>query len=243
MIEWTEPGEQKPLTILRKGKEMTLTAEIGEGDEDDISAWSWSGNDGPAVVVPRAPGAPATPRANLFSLGQVSSSRIGVSLNSLSDQLAEVYGATSGGALITEVEEDSPAEEAGLRAGDVIVEVDHKSVEEVDDIRKAIQRKKEGERVAVRVLRPMENSDLTVDVEVEESTTWSGFGNGNWTVPPIGRVEMPEFDTREWRSTQRELRDAMRESRDEWRDELQEEMKQLREELNELKKTLKEKGR
>jgi len=244
MIEWTEPGEKIALTVLRDGKETTLTTTIGEDEGKDVTVWSWNGDDDDfAVTVPPAPIAPVPPRAGVFSLGQVSSSRIGVSLNSLSDQLAQVYGATDGGALITEVEEDSPADEAGLKAGDVIVEVDHKAVEDVDEIRRAIGKKKEGEMVAVRVLRPMENTDLTVDVAVEESTTWSGFGSGNWTAPHVGRIEIPEFDTREWRSAQREYRDAMRDARDDWREELEAEMEKLREELKELRQELREKGR
>ncbi|MEW5873978.1 MAG: PDZ domain-containing protein [Candidatus Zixiibacteriota bacterium] len=244
MIEWTEPGEKIALTVLRGGKESTLSATIGEDEGREMTVWSWSGDDdGPAVTIPPTPDVPMAPRAGIFSLGQVSSSRIGVSLNSLSDQLAEAYGATDGGALITEVEKDSPAEDAGLKAGDVIVEVDHKAVEDVDDIRRAISKKKEGEKVAVRVLRPLDHTDLTVDVEVEESSTWSGFGSGNWTAPHVGRIEIPEFDTREWRSAQREYRDAMREVRDDWREELEAEMEKLREELKELRQELREKGR
>lgn len=243
MIEWTEPGEERPLIIRRKGKEMTIKVKVAEAPESDLTVWSWERGDR-AFDVPRPPDAPVPPRAHLFSLGQLSTSRIGVSLSGLSDQLAKAYGAPDGGALITEVEKDGPAEKAGLKAGDVIVDVDRTKVSSVGQIRELIQKRKDGEKVTVRVLRPLENTDLTVDVEVEETTTWSGFGDGWYGYAPrAGRVEVPRFDTREWRAAERELRDALRESGGEWRDELREELEELREQLKELQKELRSKGR
>lgn len=49
--------------------------------------------------------------------------RLGVTVNEMTDQLAEHFGATSGGVLVVEVDEDTPAARAGLKAGDVITRV------------------------------------------------------------------------------------------------------------------------
>jgi membrane-associated protease RseP (regulator of RpoE activity) len=239
MIEWAEPDEEKGLVILRDGDKRNVVVTIGE-DESDYN-FSFFG-DGDFHV--EAPEPPSPPKAYTFSLGQISTSRIGVALYELSDQLAEHYGAKHGGALINEVMEDSPAEKAGLRAGDVIVRMDGNEVEDVDDIRDAIEDKEEGETIAVSVLR--DGSEMTIDCGVEESNTWSGVGDwrsqSGWS---------RHFEPYRWeiRSGQREARDAIREAlresrggMNEWRDELQDAVKELRKELRDLKKELKEKG-
>jgi membrane-associated protease RseP (regulator of RpoE activity) len=239
MIEWAEPDEEKQLVILRDGAKQNVIVTIGEEDDD----WNYSFfGDGDFHV--EVPDVPSPPKAYTFSLGQVSTSRIGVSLYELSDQLAEHYGAKDGGALINEVIEDGPAEKAGLHAGDVIVRMDDDEVEDIEEIREAIQDKEEGDKIAVTVIR--DGREMTIDCEVEESNTWSGIGDwrshSDWS---------RHFAPHRWeiRSGQREARDAIREAlresrggMNEWRDELEDAMKELREELRELKRELKEKG-
>jgi S1-C subfamily serine protease len=57
------------------------------------------------------------------------------------------------GALVVEAVEDAPAAEAGLRAGDVIVEIDGRRVRGSEDVVSAIERQKPGRRVEVRFRR------------------------------------------------------------------------------------------
>src|SRR5262249_22998833 len=49
--------------------------------------------------------------------------RLGVRVDDLSDDMAQALGTSSKGALVTEVLEDTPAQKAGIRAGDVITRV------------------------------------------------------------------------------------------------------------------------
>ena len=58
----------------------------------------------------------------------------------LSDELALRLGLPEGvaGALVSDVEPGSPAEEAGLRPQDVVVEVDKQSIEDAGDLEKAL---------------------------------------------------------------------------------------------------------
>jgi serine protease Do len=67
--------------------------------------------------------------------GSEDSDEAGVSLQTLDDQLARSLGVPGGtkGAVVAEVKPDSPAASAGLREGDVIVEVDRKPVRSVED--------------------------------------------------------------------------------------------------------------
>lgn len=243
IINRTGPGEKKELTILRDGAKDKIIVAIGK--EDDDMDFSFYGDHDFHFT----PDVPAPPRAYTFSLGDISTSRIGVSLYELSDQLAKHYGADDGGALINEVMEDSPAEKAGLKAGDVIVKMDGKPVEDVDEIREAIQDKDEGETVAVTVLRDGKESKF--DVAVEESNTWSGIGDHQFFSPRANNVQGFRWNSsNEWNNDLRDnIRQGIRESirgardaNDEWREEMQDAMQELRQQLRDLKKELKEKG-
>lgn len=242
LIEDTKPKTKVDIEILRDGDHRVLACEIGS---DDHEVWTFDSGDWdfepPHVAVPgtpNPPNAPRAPRAYSFSLGQLSSSYIGVSLYDMSDQLAKALGAKEGGALINEVEKDSPADKAGLKAGDVIVEIDHRKVYDTDDIRKAIQKKEDGEVATVRVLRGG-NQDLTVDVKVETNDTWSGAG-----FPRSFQLHKDHAGTWEWRNDLNEslgrLRKNLRDNGDEWREELQEQMRELRQELKELRDQLRD---
>ena len=57
------------------------------------------------------------------------------------------------GLVITSVEPGSSADEAGLRQGDVIVEVDRKPIRDVAEFRKTLSGAKKGQRVLFLVRR------------------------------------------------------------------------------------------
>jgi S1-C subfamily serine protease len=239
MIEDTKPKTKVDIEILRDGNPRVLACQIGASDSD---VWMFGDNDW-NYAVPRAPRAPRAPdaldtprppRAYSFSLGQLSSSYIGVGLLEMSEQLAAAMSAADGGALINEIEKDSPAEKAGLKAGDVIVEIDHKKIEDNDDVRRAIQKKKDGEVATVRVLRG-KNEDKTVDVTVESNDTWSGIG-----APQRFRVRHDNAGIFELPDMRQRMRNSMRDDVDDWRRELEEEMRELREELKELREELRD---
>jgi serine protease DegQ len=61
--------------------------------------------------------------------------------------MPRMYGAAVDGALVRQVVEGTPAEEAGLRPGDVIISVDGQDVAEVDDLRDLLQDYQPGDRV------------------------------------------------------------------------------------------------
>jgi S1-C subfamily serine protease len=60
--------------------------------------------------------------------------RLGVSVQSITPELAEYFGAKSGGALVSSVTKDSPAAKAGIKAGDVIVSVNGRTVSDAEDL-------------------------------------------------------------------------------------------------------------
>jgi serine protease Do len=66
--------------------------------------------------------------------------RLGASVQGLSPELADYFGARSGGALVSSVAKGSAAEKAGLKAGDVITSVNGDSVDGVDDLIHELER-------------------------------------------------------------------------------------------------------
>ena len=60
--------------------------------------------------------------------------RLGVQVETLSDQLAEYFGVKGGGVLVSAVTADSPADKAGLKAGDVITAVNGTAVRDAGEL-------------------------------------------------------------------------------------------------------------
>lgn len=90
--------------------------------------------------------------------------QIGVGLTPLTKQLSDHFGVENG-ALVNTVREDSPAAKAGLKAGDIVVEIDGKAVSGEMDVIRAIGEKKEG-NVALTYVR--DGNRKTVSVTPEE---------------------------------------------------------------------------
>jgi membrane-associated protease RseP (regulator of RpoE activity) len=97
----------------------------------------------------------------LFTLG--SSRRIGVSTSPLGPQLAGYFG-VSHGVLVNSVEANSPAEKAGLRAGDVLTEADGRQIDDASDLVRALGGKDEGE-VTLTLVRDKKQRTLRVKPE------------------------------------------------------------------------------
>lgn len=81
---------------------------------------------------------------------EADSAYIGISGEGVSDEMAEVYGIPKG-IFLTEVQEGSPAEAAGLTKGDVITKFDGSSVETMNDLRSMLAYYAAGEEVPVTI--------------------------------------------------------------------------------------------
>ncbi|PID47364.1 MAG: serine protease [Proteobacteria bacterium] len=74
---------------------------------------------------------------SLIENGKIERGYMGVSIANLSKDLKEVYK-NSHGALITSVEDDKPAKEAGLKRGDLIIKIDDKKVHDASELKNII---------------------------------------------------------------------------------------------------------
>jgi len=95
-------------------------------------------------------------------------SRLGVSVETLSGQLAEYFGVSGGkGLLVSEVIENTPAAKAGLKAGDVIIAVDGEKVDRAMNLIEALRAKGEGV-VTLTVVRNRSEQAIPVTIEKVE---------------------------------------------------------------------------
>ena len=109
----------------------------------------------------------------LRSSGRVSRGRIGVQIDQVTKEVAESLGlGKAQGVLVRGVEEGSPADKAGIEAGDIILRFDGKTLEKAADLPRLVGNTKPGSRVGLTVFRRGANKELNVAVaEVEPEKT------------------------------------------------------------------------
>ncbi len=124
IVARTAVGKKVPVKVLRDKKEVTLNVAVGELKDEEVVA-----------SVPEK-------------------GELGLTVQKLTPQIAESLSLDkTDGVVVTAVEPGSAADEAGVRRGDVIVEVDRKSVRTVEDYRKAISGSRKGRGVLFLVRR------------------------------------------------------------------------------------------
>ncbi len=102
----------------------------------------------------------------LIKEGKVTRGYLGVYIQKLSPEMADSLGLKDvKGAIIPEIKEDSPADRAGLKQGDVVVELDGKPVNGAQDLSNRIAGIKPGTKIEIVVLRNGEREKLTAELE------------------------------------------------------------------------------
>ncbi|HKX81230.1 MAG TPA: trypsin-like peptidase domain-containing protein [Nitrososphaera sp.] len=103
----------------------------------------------------------------LIETGKVARPWIGISSMKVTPRIARYYGLPSReGALVAGVEPYSPADDAGLRKGDIIEEIDGKRIEDPSEIATQVKSKKVDEKVLLTVNRY--GRQIQVPVQVDE---------------------------------------------------------------------------
>lgn len=160
--EMEEEGEVE-IVVLRDGRKKTFQArlcpdeskeplidvEIDSLDLPDLSDW-------PSRLM----------RAMPFWWGK--GGYLGVQVENLNDQLKE-YFEVPYGVLIKRIFQDSPAEKAGLKAGDVILEIEKRKIEDFDDLMRTINYYNPGDTIALKYSR--KGKENTVSVILDKKRT------------------------------------------------------------------------
>jgi serine protease Do len=177
LISEISPDHTAKVTVLRGGSEREISVTLGKRPMPKFAEGAFASPEAfkdfefkfpekdfefKFPVYKFEPGKPGEPYFYAFGNRR----QIGVSLTPLTKQLSDHFGVTNG-ALINNVREDSPAAKAGLKAGDIITEVDGKAVKGELDVSRAIGEKKAKEKVVVTFVR--NGNRQSVEVVLEES--------------------------------------------------------------------------
>jgi serine protease Do len=128
------PGTKVSLKVLRDGKERTITAVLGKLPEENLTRFE--------RPPPRekGPGVDALDGVEVVDIDPRSRRQVGMPGNLQ-------------GAMVSNIDPDSNAAEAGLRTGDVIVAIDHHPVSSAEQA-VALSEKSKGDEILLRVWSP-----------------------------------------------------------------------------------------
>ncbi len=172
MIREIPPGRTVNVGISRAGQLMTLKTQLADRRQTFALARPGKAITFSMPAIPAMPALPAVPAAPFVpdmdlpvSIVVVhSSARSGLMVENLTPQLGDYFGAKDGkGVLVRSVEKGSRAEQAGFRAGDVIVKVNGESISDSGDFTHAIRGRK-GNTVTVSIIRERKEQNLTLTV-------------------------------------------------------------------------------
>ena len=168
LVQETPSGRSVAVGLSRAGQRVNVNVTTTE------RAWS---EDGFATrffesvrppTPPAAPVPPTPPRAvpmpYLDGFRVFTGRRLGVTLESLDAQLAQYFGVKDG-VLVKSVADESAAQKAGLKAGDVITSVNGRQIYEVSDVNRAIERMETTDDFTLEVTR--DRKPLTLKGKLE----------------------------------------------------------------------------
>lgn len=168
------PGSAAKIGLWRAGKALELTAVLGKFERPKRFALE---------------GAP-------FSRIIRSGPYLGIGLLEFDADLAAYFSVKAGeGVLVTSVGKDTPAAKAGLKSGDVIVQMAGKPVKGSADVHEALAALKKGDRVVIAVIRHGKKEALKAEPDFQRhERVMRFFGGGKDRV--IEHLELPEMDSR-----------------------------------------------
>jgi serine protease Do len=148
----------------------------------------------------------------LRASGRVSRGRIGVQIAPVTKEVAESIGlGKAQGVLVRGVEEGSPAEKAGIEAGDIITRFDGKPIEKPADLPRAVGNTKPGSQVSLTVFRRGTTKDLKVTVaEIEPEKVAAAAPEKKAPVAKIAHLGLSLSDLSETQKKEARVRSGVR---------------------------------
>ena len=127
MVAQTSVGTKAKVTVVRKGKEKTLTVKIAKLKEDAVLAGKTAPDAG---------------------------RDLGLSAQELTPELADSLGLSEeSGVIISDVEPGSPAAETGISRGDLILEINRRPIKKLKDYSTALTKSKKGASILLWIKR------------------------------------------------------------------------------------------
>ena len=175
LVRETPAGRTMALIVSREGANQNILVELGDrsayfekrmkGRMRDFGSMNF-----PPMPDFSAPNVPVMPDRHSHGSMDWRTPVLGINAEDLTPQLGAYFGAPDdGGVLVREVRASTPAERAGLKAGDVITKVDGKAVRSLADLRAELREKSAEKSVTLGILR--KGSEISVPVAIELPTS------------------------------------------------------------------------
>jgi membrane-associated protease RseP (regulator of RpoE activity) len=228
LVRETPAGRTVAIKVIRDGQARTLSAKLEASGDRHFNITV------PEIHIPSM----NFPDFN-FSFGPGHAS-LGISGDDLTSQLAQYFGVKQGkGVLVREVMVGSAAEKGGLKAGDVIVQVDSKPVGGVNELRGALNDNFTDDTRKVNLTIVRDHHEQTVTVDLTRSAA------GARHTAEAARRGLCSADFPELREQAEQIRGAADQLRrelekqkqlvqGEWQRQLRDQMRELREQLKDL---------
>ena len=185
IVEALEVGTDVKFKVSRDGEEMSFRATLKEmenkgysysfsgDDKDDNFVWHFSDGEEGDVSWFSENGAEREILINKIHDGSLQifenqsnkGGFLGIEGKNISEQMLE-YFEVKNGILIEKVLEDTPAEKAGLKAGDVITFIEGRKIEDYKDLVRTLNYYNPKEKVEIQYVR--KGSEKNIDVELDE---------------------------------------------------------------------------
>jgi serine protease Do len=167
MIHEIPAGRSIQLTVWRDGRSQTITATLGKSEENRRAMKMVKPTPGTfAFRMPEIPDIPSMEwNGNMLFGG--SQPRLGIDAEDLSGQLGAFFGAPDGeGILVRDVTSGSPAEKAGVKAGDVITTLNGERIRTVGELREKLSAKRDDKDRTVKLGVLRNKSEISLNVEL-----------------------------------------------------------------------------
>jgi serine protease Do len=159
----TAPGTKVTLTVWRNGAKQALSATL---DARPAGLFVFGGPDFPDAPMPPMPPVPFN-GGDPFPTMPGNSAMVGFEGEALTSQLAEFFG-VKGGVLVRSVNAKTPAERAGLKAGDVVVKVNGTPVTTPREITGLVHSSRR-KAISFTVIRNKKEMSLNVEIAEDRS--------------------------------------------------------------------------
>lgn len=241
VIREIPPGRSVSIGISRDGQPMTVKAQLAERDKtmgmDHAFNFTMPPINIPAIHVPPIP--PINmPEMDFGPIVVIHSlARSGLMVENLTPQLSDFFGVKSGtGVLVRSVEKGSRGEQAGFKAGDVIVKINGTDVSDCSDFTRLL-RKRTDNKASITVMRERKEQNLTLvlpepkrsgSLDEKSSCASKDWADCAENLKNEATQFVPEMKTAEIRRLQPEL------------EKLQKQMVQMKPEMEKLQKNMQE---
>ena len=167
MIREIPSGRTVQFTVWRDGRSQTLSATLGKSEEGHKFRMQ-AAPGAYSFTMPELPEVAELPEMNWGGLLAPSGrARLGIDAEDLNGPFGNYFGAPEGeGILVRDVNSGSPAEKAGLKAGDVITSIDGDRVRSVGDLREKLAPKSEDKDRTLKLGVLRNKNQMTLSVEL-----------------------------------------------------------------------------